>query len=62
LTVSAFNPLVVLVFMPLICGHILSTLAEGCGKKVKINMYVKKYDNKENQSYPILNLRYAVKP
>jgi len=48
--------------MPLICGHILSTLAEGCGKKVKINMYVKKYDNKENQSYPILNLRYAVKP
>jgi len=58
LTVSAFKEFVVLIFAQFICEHILSTLAEDCGEKV---MFVAKYDNKCNQSYPILNHRYAVK-
>jgi len=44
--------------MEFICAHIFSTLVEECGKNV---ILVMKYDNKENQSYPILNHRYAVK-
>jgi len=58
LTVSPFKELVVLVFMQFICEHILSTLAEVCGKKVTLVM---KDDNKANHSYPILNHYYAVK-
>jgi len=44
--------------MQFICEHILSTLTEECGKNV---ILIIKYDNKENQSYPILSHRYAVK-
>jgi len=50
----AFKQLVVMVFMQFISEHIFYTLAEECGKTV---ILVMKYDN----SYPILNHRYAVK-
>jgi len=45
LTVSASKDLVLLFFIVFLCKHILSTLAEECGKKF---ILVMKHDNKEN--------------
>jgi len=45
LIASAFKEFVVLVFMQFIYEHILSTLAEECGKNVILNMITKKINH-----------------
>jgi len=58
LTISVFKEFVILIFMQVIWENILCTFAEECVENATLFMTG---DNKVNQSYPILNHRYAVK-